>query len=84
MPDQAVDLSEFFKLARPKKPPCRVGFAITQLKPAERTQLNAALATDSGIINAGAIREWLRLRGQDVSNSAILSHRQGSCTCHDS
>jgi hypothetical protein len=80
---EQVDLSEFFKLARPKKPPCQVGFFGGQLKPGEKAQLDAALGTDKGIINAGAIREWFHIRGHEVTIMAVVNHRQGTCTCHD-
>lgn len=77
------DLSEFYKLSRPAKPPCRIGFAATQLQKQEAAQLEAACKADKGIINSGAIRQWLKGRGHDVSIPAITSHRQGVCTCAD-
>lgn len=75
------DLSEFFKLSRPKRPPCRVGFVASQLPEEEADQLQAACATDAGIINAGAIQQWIVSRGHDVSVPGITAHRQGRCTC---
>lgn len=75
------DLSEFFKLSRPAKPPCRIAYAMGQLDKGEAAQLDAACKTDKGIINTGAIRQWLKARGHDVSIPAITSHRQGVCTC---
>lgn len=79
-----VDLTEFFKLSKPKKRPCQVGFAMSQLKPAERKQLEAALAADSGIITTGAVQQWLAARGHEVSSPALTSHRRTkACTCYD-
>lgn len=83
MAQASVDLSEFYKLSRPKRPPCRVGFILGELAPDERAKLAAALATDKGIINTGAIREWLKLRKQEVSVPALTTHRQQTCTCYD-
>lgn len=77
------DLSEFFKLARPKRPPCAVGFVLTQLPADEAAQLEAACGQDSGIINAGAIVLWLKARGHDVSQQRVVNHRLGKCSCHD-
>jgi hypothetical protein len=84
MPTDGPDLSEFFKLSRPKKPPCRVGFAATQLKPAQRTQLEAACGTDTGIITTGAIVQWLANHGHEVNAPAVTSHRRNTCTCNES
>lgn len=83
MAKASVDLSEFYRLARPKRPPCRVGFVAEQLNPDERDQLLAALEVDKGIINTGAIREWLKARGHDVSVPGVTTHRQKACTCYD-
>ncbi len=85
MPDAPKpDLTEFFKYSKPKRPPCRIGYALTQLKPAERKQLEAALATDKNLITASAIIEWLKIRGiESPSVSAITGHRKETCTCHD-
>lgn len=84
MADSQPDLTEFFKLSRPKRPPCRVGHARAQLKPEDVESLDAALATDKGLITASAIIEWLKGRGQgDVSVSAVSTHRKGACTCAD-
>lgn len=77
------DLSEFFRLSKPKRKPCLVGFALTQLKKPERDQLEAALATDKGIITAAAVESWLRSRGHSTNIPAITSHRQERCTCYD-
>lgn len=77
------DLTEFFKLSRPKKKPCAIGFALTQLKPTERDQLVAALATDKGIITGSAVEQWLKARGQTANPSAITAHRIGRCSCND-
>lgn len=77
------DLSEFFKLAQPKRPPCQVGYAMSQLSKEEAAQLDAACKTDSGLINAGAIVKWLDSRGHTVSQQRVVNHRLGKCTCHD-
>lgn len=59
-------------------------FASTQLATDdEREQLKAALETDTGLITGGAIIEWLRVRGQEASSSAVSSHRRKTCTCAD-
>lgn len=76
------DLSEFYRLSRPKKPPCKVGFVLDQITEPEREQLAAALATDGSIITAAAITEWLTARKHDVNGSAITSHRRRRCSCH--
>jgi len=76
-----ADLSEFFRLAQPARPPCRIGFALTQLVEQEAINLTAACKADKGIINSGAIRKWLADRGHDVSVSAITNHRNGVCSC---
>jgi hypothetical protein len=75
------DLSEFFKYSKPKKPPCKIGYALSQLKPQERSQLTAALATDRGLITAAAIVEWAAKRGHEISPSAINSHTRKTCSC---
>lgn len=85
MPASSPDLAEFFKLSRPKKPPCRLGFAIEQFgsRTVAAKQLKAALDTDPGIITNSAIVEWCKAREQDVTVSAVVSHRKGTCTCND-
>lgn len=75
------DLTEFFKLARPGKKLCQVGYVLKMLDEAEAEQLRAACAADSGIINAGAIQKWLANRGHKVSIPGITSHRNDTCTC---
>lgn len=82
------DLSEFFKLSRPKKPPCQLGIILSraakpQLSETEAEQLRAALATDVGIITAAAIVAWLEARGHEVTFAKITNHRRGRCSCHD-
>ena len=77
------DLSEFFKLSKPKKRPCGIGHALTQLAADAGSQLEAALTTDAGIITNSAIQQWLQARKFDVSVSAIVSHRKRTCTCND-
>jgi hypothetical protein len=78
-----TDLSEFYKYSRPKKPPCKVGFAREQLKTdVEREQLDAALSHDAGLITAHAVVEWLGARKHTVSNPAVVSHRKRTCSCY--
>lgn len=77
------DLSEFFKLSRPKRKPCAVGYALSQLKKEPREQLVAALATDNGIITAAAIQQWITARGHTATASSIVSHRRHTCSCSD-
>ena len=82
------DLTEFFKLSKPKKPPCQVGLILSgdltpKLSPDEAEQLSAALTTDKGIITAGAIQSWLDARGHSVNTNRISNHRRKVCTCND-
>lgn len=77
------DLSEFFRLSKPKKRPCGIGYAKTQLTDAEVVQLDAALDKDPGLITANAVQQWLATRGHEVSNPAVVSHRKGTCTCNE-
>jgi hypothetical protein len=83
MAQAKVDLSEFYRLSSPKKKPCRVGFAREQIKTDELEQLDAALAADHGIITNSAVVQWLAARKHDVSVSAVVSHRKGTCTCKE-
>ena len=83
MASKQVDLSEFFKHSRPKKKPCAVGFALTQLDEAEQAQLVAACKHDPGLITNAAVQTWLSGRGHDASVSAIVAHRKGTCSCAD-
>ena len=77
------DLTEFFKYSRPKRPPCKVAWALTQIKAAEKDQFVGALDTDKGIIPAGAVVEWLSKRDIDLSHQHIVNHRSKKCTCYD-
>lgn len=81
--DATVDLSEFYKLSRPKKKPCQIGYVLSQLRGEAQTQFEAALATDGGIITAAAIIAWLEARKHSVNVPAITSHRKGRCSCYD-
>lgn len=82
MASPTVDLTEFYRLSRPKRPPCRIGHVLAELKPAERAQLEGALATDKNLITAAAIVEWLVKRNQkDISINVIGNHRRGVCSC---
>jgi hypothetical protein len=81
MAQATPDLTEFYKLARPKKPPCQIGHIKTLLPKKEAGELQAACEVDKGIINTGAIREWLAARDHEVSVAAITNHRQSNCSC---
>lgn len=81
------DLSEFYKLSKPKKPPCQVGLILAgdltpKLKDEELQALNAALDTDKSIITAGAVQGWLEARGHEVNTNRISNHRRKICSCH--
>jgi hypothetical protein len=82
-PKPKQDLSEFFKYSKPKKPPCKVGFAADQLGEDEKAQLEAALGQDKGLITNSAIEQWLGARNHQVTVSSIVSHRKGTCSCND-
>lgn len=86
MADTKPDLTEFFALSKPKKPPCQLGLILSgdltpKLSEEELTQLNAALETDRGVITAGAVQGWLEARGHKVNPTRISNHRRGVCTC---
>lgn len=76
------DLSEFLKLSKPKRPPCKVGTALAVLTDDEQAKLQAALATDQGIITNAAVAEWLKARGHQVHAATVTSHRKGACSCN--
>lgn len=87
-----VDLSEFYRLSRPKKPPCKVGFARSQLDVEEGKKFDAALNVEDGIITNKALVEWLELHGHDVNVQQMIAHRRtitrgggvaGKCSCGD-
>lgn len=75
------DLSEFFQFSQPKRRPCAVAFLRDQLPDAEREALEAALATDQGIITNAAVRKWLDVRGKNITDAAVAVHRKGTCAC---
>lgn len=77
------DLSEFYKLSKPRRKPCAIGHVKTLLPKREAEQLDAALALDKGIITGAAIREWLKARDHILNDAVISSHRRGVCSCHD-
>jgi hypothetical protein len=84
MPDgKTVDLSEFEKLSRPKKPLCRVGAALVALPDEEAVLLRAALEEDQRILTGSAIVTWLARRGLDANQQSVGAHRRGCCTCAD-
>ena len=75
------DLSEFFKLSKPKTKPCAVAFAREQLDAASQEQLDAAVAENQGYITSAAIRKWLEARGHTVSDASVTVHRRRTCAC---
>lgn len=80
------DLSAFYALSKPRKPPCQIGLILSgeitpKLSATEVEQLDAALKTDRGIITASAIQTWLVERGHDAGVNRISTHRRGVCTC---
>lgn len=89
MTDTDIDLSEFYKLSRPKKRPCIVAHLTDGMSARERKQLHAACAADPGVITNSAIVAWLErhdpTRGAagPISVSAVVSHRKNRCTCGD-
>lgn len=85
MSEASPDLSEFFKLSRPKKKPCVIGFAIAEkkIKGKEVEQLAAACDTDPNFITASSIVQWLAGRGVEANVSAVVAHRKKTCSCHD-
>jgi hypothetical protein len=76
-----ADLSEFYRLSKPKRKPCSIGFALEQLEAKEKEKLETALAIDQGIITNAAIEGWLKARGLLSTVSAVVNHRKGRCTC---
>lgn len=86
MATKSPDLTEFFKLSKPKSPPCQIGLILNELvtpklSAAEAEQLKAACETDQGIITAGAIVGWLKQRGHDTNAVRVSNHRRGTCSC---
>lgn len=77
------DLSEFFRLSRPKKRPCAVGHARATLSDPEVEQLDAAAGVDPGVITNAAIQRWLEQRKHEMSIPVIVSHRKRTCSCYD-
>jgi len=80
------DLSAFYALSKPRKPPCQIGLILSgdvtpKLDPEAVEQLDAALKTDRGIITASAIQTWLAEHGHDAGVNRISTHRRGVCTC---
>lgn len=80
------DLTEFFRLSKPRRPPCQVALILSRditpkLNSEQVAQLQAALATDKGVITGSAIQQWLADRGHDISVNRISNHRRGVCNC---
>lgn len=81
-----VDLSEFYKLSKPKSPPCQIGLVLKgEVTPAlnseELKQLEAALDSNSGVITATAIVKWLADRGHETNTNRVSGHRRKVCNC---
>jgi len=78
-----VDLSEFYKLSRPRTPPCKLGPILAQLSDEERAQWDAACATDTNIITNQALAMWLErhAEGSVVNWQNCLAHRARKCSC---
>jgi hypothetical protein len=86
MTELVPDLSEFYRLSKPKKPPCKLGLLLSpagKLSPQERVNLHAALATDNSIVTSKAIIERLEeLKVKlEINTNNIVSHRGRKCTC---
>lgn len=79
------DLSEFVKLSKANKKQCRVGVILETLDADAAEQLAAAIPASEpgGTITVGAIIEWCKQRGHEVSQNTIVYHRRGRCTCHE-
>lgn len=80
------DLSAFYRLSKPKSPPCQVGLILSgeitpTLKPVEVEQLKGALDTDGGIITATAIVTWLAEHGHSTNTNRVSNHRRKACNC---
>lgn len=78
-----VDLTEFFKLSRPKSPPCKLGPVLAQLSEEEHEQYGAAEQADSNVITNQALALWLErhVEGHNVNWQNCLAHRTRKCGC---
>lgn len=78
------DLSEFYKLSRPKSPPCKLGPVVAQLADTERAQWDAAAATDANVITNQALALWLErhVQGHQVNWQNCAYHRSRKCSCY--
>lgn len=83
MPEPAADLTEFLTLSQPKRRACPIGHALPDLPDADRAALEAALATDQGVITNIAIVHWLKARNITASVGSVVSHRKLTCKCRD-
>jgi len=71
------DLTEFFTYGGGDQKPC----LIPQFELGDKDRkLLAAACVEPKLSNA-QIMAWLRVRSVDVSNSALISHRKGTCSC---
>lgn len=80
------DLTEFYKLSKPRKPPCQLrlileGEITPKLSADEGDQLRAACEADRGIITSAAIQAWLAAKGHEINVNRISNHRRGVCDC---
>lgn len=82
-PKKSVDLSEFYKLSRPRTPPCRLAPVLAQLSDDERAQWEGAVEADGNVITNQALALWLErhVKGASVNWQNCLSHRVHKCTC---
>lgn len=79
-----VDLTEFFKLSRPKSPPCKLGPVLAELPDEDRARFDAACETDVNVITNQALALWLdrHVKGQSVNWQNCSHHRTRKCSCY--
>lgn len=80
------DLTEFYKLSRPRRRPCPVKPALEALTPEQVAQFDAACKVDPGVITPIAVEKWLASKAGDrwIGNwQNVQAHRYGKCTCND-
>lgn len=77
------DLREFYALSNPKKKPCKVGIALSQMRDQDLVNLQAALADEHGLITTSAIASVInkKISGLGCSPSAVTSHKRRTCSC---
>lgn len=81
----SIDLSMFILAASPKKAPCKVRVVLDHLGPDDRKVFERALSDETAYGGApvppGAICKVARQLGYQLNPPAVMSHRNGSCTC---